>query len=143
MKNKQSAFVTMSSDQKLENTFEMSLTSQAIQRMIQDSMQSTLPRVLSFVFSVAGLSGIGIKPTLWFIDSTAFNHMTNKKHKFVDLKPYSLNQSITAANGTKLPIQGIGIVCLSNNSSQSICLPSSLYVPRLITNLIYVGQLTD
>ena len=85
--------------------------------MIQDSMQSTLPGVLSFVFSIVGLSGIGIKPTPWFIDSAAFKHMKNQKHTFVDLKPCSLNQSVTAANSTKLPIQGIGTVCLSNNSS--------------------------
>ena len=58
----------MSSDQKSENTFEMSLIPQALQKMIQDLMQSTLPGVLASVFSVVGLSSIGIKPTPWFID---------------------------------------------------------------------------
>ncbi|KAL5827857.1 hypothetical protein ACOSQ3_019709 [Xanthoceras sorbifolium] len=66
--------------------------------MIQDSMQSILPGVISSVFSVAGLSGKGIKSTPWFLDSAAFNHMTNQKHAFVDLKPCSLHQSLTDHN---------------------------------------------
>ncbi|KAL5732622.1 hypothetical protein ACOSP7_031972 [Xanthoceras sorbifolium] len=111
--------------------------------MIQDSMQSTLPGAISSVFSVAGLSGKGIKSTPWFLDSAAFNHMTNQKHAFVDLKPCSLHQSVTTANGRKLPIQGVGTVRLSNNSTKSIWLPNTFYVPRLIANLISVGQLTD
>ncbi|KAL5799442.1 hypothetical protein ACOSQ4_032326 [Xanthoceras sorbifolium] len=100
LKNKQSqsAFVTMSCDEETKKTNATSLTPQAIQKMIQDSMQSTLPGAISSVFSVAGLSGKGIKSTPWFLDSAAFNHMTNQKHAFVDLKPCSLHQSLTDHN---------------------------------------------
>ncbi|XP_048231256.1 uncharacterized protein LOC125370287 [Ricinus communis] len=97
--------------------------------MIQETLQSALPCAISSAFSVAGLSCKGIK---WFLDSAAFNHMSGQKHVFSKLKPYHLIQTIVTANGRELPIEGIGTICLTDKSKNSICLPNDLRTGQVI-----------
>lgn len=104
----------MNYDQEKSSADETFITPQAIQKMIQETMQSTLPGAIFSAFSVAGLSGKGINSDTWYLDYVAFNHMSRQKQAFSEIKSCSLNQSITTANGRKLPIKGVGTVLLTN-----------------------------
>jgi Pol polyprotein/gag-pre-integrase-like protein len=74
---------------------------------------------------------------IWIIDSGASHHMSPQLESFVSLSPHS-SPPIVTADGTTMPLEGIGSVATS-----SIFLDQVYYVPNLALNLCSVGQLCD
>ncbi|CAN0896019.1 Retrovirus-related Pol polyprotein from transposon TNT 1-94 [Linum grandiflorum] len=118
-----SAGSTMSSDSTIDS-------------MVQAALQRVLPQALNAAFATVGISGTP-SSTPWFIDSASFNHMTGNAGLFTTYSPIS-NRHIEVANGQHLPIAGIGRI-----ETPTITLPNTLHVPRLVPNLVSVGQLID
>lgn len=100
------------------------ITAEEIQQMIQSAL------------SAMGLSGN--LSSKWYFDSGASNHMTGTSKGFFSLSPYHGSGQITTADGTNLPISGIGVVSVNNTRLEDV-----LLVPKLSTNLISVGQLVE
>ena len=72
---------------------------------------------------------------LWYVDSRAFNHMTNNPTALCHVQPYAGQSSIQTTNDNSLPIAAIG--------DASFKLTDVFLAPQLFTNLISVGQLVD
>ncbi|CAL1403064.1 unnamed protein product [Linum trigynum] len=63
--------------------------------------------------------------------------MTSSRQLFQDICP-SPSVALQVADGSRLSRNGIGTVC-----DKGLLLKDTLYVPELVPNLIYVGQLPD
>jgi len=100
------------------------VTPEAIQQMIQAAL------------SAMGLSGNNSQK--WYIDSGASNHMCGQSHSFQSITPYTGTDKISTADGTNLSIAGIGDVSLKDNTLSEV-----MFVPKLASNLISVGQLVE
>ncbi|CAL1367505.1 unnamed protein product [Linum trigynum] len=83
------------------------LTSEALEQMVQATLQKVLPGALHSVFSVhSNASG---KSSLWHLDSAAYNHMSGDRDGFMQLRP-SPSIELQVANGACLPVRAIGTV---------------------------------
>ncbi|CAL1410296.1 unnamed protein product [Linum trigynum] len=102
------------------------VTSATLEQMVNKAISSAFP----------SLKMSGKIPT-WILDSGCFNHMTSNCSVLKDLSPVH-DLSIHAADGAELQVNGVGSV----NSSR-VHLPNTLHVPRLVPNLVSVGQLTE
>ncbi|CAN1243593.1 hypothetical protein LINPERPRIM_LOCUS5737 [Linum perenne] len=111
-----------------------STPSSSIVQLIQEELQRALPAALQSAFAAMGLLGI---PPTWFLDSACFNHMTGDKSVFSEYKSVD-NVSIEVASGQKLLAAGVGTA-----HACDLILPNTLHVPKLVLNLVSVGQLTD
>ncbi|CAN1807703.1 Retrovirus-related Pol polyprotein from transposon TNT 1-94 [Linum perenne] len=111
-----------------------STPSSSIAQLVQEELQRVLPAALQSAFAAMGLSGI---PPTWFLDSACFNHMTGDKSVFSEYKSVD-NVSIEVASGQKLLAAGVGTA-----HACDLVLPNTLHVPKLVPNLVSVGQLTD
>ena len=81
---------------------------------------------------------------IWLLDSGATNHICCLRYKFSKIKPY--NSTIKVGDGRKLKVEGIGEVNLkiqSNNGIIILQLQQVLFVPKLSTNLLSIGKLTQ
>ena len=76
----------------------------------------------------------------WYLDSAATSHMTNCKDCFIKIK--QIRDTVTVADGGRLPIKGIGMVRVQFGRDW-VRLDSVLYVPDLQENLLSIGQLAD
>lgn len=83
----------------------------------------------------------------WIIDSGCSNHMSPYQHIFADLKMFQSKRQrdyVKMANGTSLPILGIGSVsCFavdSNHIQHPVTLNNVLFVPGLQNNLFSTRQ---
>ncbi|CAN0877143.1 Retrovirus-related Pol polyprotein from transposon TNT 1-94 [Linum grandiflorum] len=110
------------------------LSQDAIRRMVQDAIKEALPTALTSVFAAGMHSRSGF---FWHLDSAAFNHMTSSRSSFEQIRP-GPRMELQVANGTRIPVQGIGTVV-----NKGLQLPDTLYVPQLVPNLVSVGQLVD
>ena len=90
------------------------ISSDALQKMILELVQAILLGVISSALSLVGASGTPRSSTPWYLNSAAFNHMSNQPHIFSEIKPCSVNKFVTTANGKQLPIQGVGTAYLPN-----------------------------
>ncbi|KAK4485459.1 hypothetical protein RD792_008100 [Penstemon davidsonii] len=79
----------------------------------------------------------GKSPSTWLLDSGASHHMSPDSTVFTVLhsKPYG---SVTTADGTPMPLAGIGPIDTPNMSLDSV-----YHIPNLAMNLVSVGQLCD
>ncbi|CAN0875498.1 Retrovirus-related Pol polyprotein from transposon RE1 [Linum grandiflorum] len=107
-----------------------------ITQLIQSELARALPQALQSAFATLGLSGKSSSRP-WFLDSAAFNHMYGDASLFQSYAPID-HQSVEVANGQHLPICGIGTI-----KTNTITLPSTLHVPKLVPNLVSVGQLIE
>ncbi|CAL1376492.1 unnamed protein product [Linum trigynum] len=96
-------------------------------------IHSALQEVMHSAFSTG--NGSGNSPH-WLLDSAAFNHMTNRVGSFTSLRP--VTQRLQVADGTILPVTGMGRIVESG-----LHLDRVLHAPRLVPNLISVGQLAE
>ncbi|CAL1407048.1 unnamed protein product [Linum trigynum] len=106
------------------------LTQANVRRMVAEALQEALPSALNSAFSTGGGSGISSR---WLIDSAAFNHMTNARSHFSTLNT-RLTPSLQVANGSWLPTHGVGTATMGR-----VSLPNTLYVPKLVPQLVSVG----
>lgn len=94
---------------------------------------------LPSAFSAMSMSGVPYAPT-WFPDTGANNHMTADDSSFANRQAYNGTDQVTVANGTTLPISGIG--------NMNISTPSSTFklrnvLPNLKANLLSVSRFTQ
>ncbi|KAI9197572.1 hypothetical protein LWI28_000890 [Acer negundo] len=101
------------------------LTSKTVQQMIQSA------------FSDFGLTSKDVSSSLWYMDSTASNHMTSSLAPLANVKSYAGNMQIRTANGETLPIKSVGDI------PYTLPLTNVFHALDLTSNLIFVGQLID
>ena len=100
------------------------LTPEMVQQMIISALSA---------FGFSGNYKFPSKP--WYLDSGAFNHMTNTVASLSNVRNYDGNLKINTADGSSLLISAVG------DLSPSL---TDVFVSRdLSTNLISVGQLVD
>ena len=80
----------------------------------------------------------GTNQPSWALDSGASVHMSPDSSSFTSITPNSISPSITTADGTPMPLAGIGTI-----HTPKISLPNVLCVPKLTMSLASVGQLCD
>ncbi|CAN0840535.1 Retrovirus-related Pol polyprotein from transposon RE1 [Linum grandiflorum] len=110
------------------------MTPEDVRRLIQEALEDALPSALTSAFSTGMISRSS--PT-WHLDSAAYNHMTNARCSFTTMKsapPIDLQ----VADGSRLQVKGIGHMV-----HQQLSLLDTLFVPKLVPNLVSVGQLTE
>lgn len=104
------------------------------------SQQASLP--IAFLAqrgtSSACLSIRPSPPTPWVIDSAATDHMSGISSLFTHIQSSSSLSPVTVADGSTVPIRGIGTV----EPSPSLSLSSVLYIPSFSFNLMSVSKLT-
>ncbi|CAN0913224.1 Retrovirus-related Pol polyprotein from transposon RE1 [Linum grandiflorum] len=110
------------------------LTSADVRRLIAEALQEVLPSALNSAFATGTTAG---NLPRWLLDSAAFNHMTSGRKYFSFLKPDNTT-SLQVANGACLPACGMGTV-----TTGDVTLSNTLLVPKLVPNLVSVGQLTE
>ncbi|GAB2275324.1 hypothetical protein Dimus_039121 [Dionaea muscipula] len=96
---------------------------------------STAPLVHS-AHSAAYLSS---SPRHWIIDTGASDHTTSSLGMMCDFSPTSSYLDVRIADGTYIPVKGIGTVTLTC----TLTLSSVLYIPTLSVNLLSVSALTQ
>lgn len=74
----------------------------------------------------------------WFFDSGCCTHMTTDSSIFSFKKHVPYTYPINIVDGFQLHVNHIWSASISNLS-----LPATSHVPKLIMNLIFVGQLCD
>ncbi|CAL1369837.1 unnamed protein product [Linum trigynum] len=111
-----------------------SLSSETIEQLVQSALEKVLPSALQSVFSATPPTGT---PVSWHLDSAAYNHMSSIHDQFLTLKR-APSLELQVANGSRLPVQGMGTVRQPN-----LMLSDTLYVPGLVPNLASVGQLFE
>jgi transposase InsO family protein len=73
----------------------------------------------------------------WVIDSRASDHMTGNSSLLSNISNPCSPFSVTVANGTKTPVQGIGTI-----STPNLTFPNVLYLLKFPFNLLSVHKLT-
>ncbi|CAN0862290.1 Retrovirus-related Pol polyprotein from transposon TNT 1-94 [Linum grandiflorum] len=110
-------------------------TSVDIHQMVRAALSEVLPSAIQSAFATFGVNG---KPRPWLLDSAAFNHMTGGDRSVFRTYNSVPHMAVQVASGETLPVSGIDRV-----STQDLNLPNTLHVPKLVPNLISVGQLTE
>ena len=83
---------------------------------------------------------------IWFADSGASSHMTNRCDWFHELHVYKGKKIVEIADNNRLEIHGIGTILIEsrvNNQWEPVRLENVLYVPDLSKNLLSTAALTD
>ena len=128
---------------------------QEVQRLVREEMQQ-LKNLLTSGGSVMGstsLAGSGnlnflsdflalsvsnnsIKEA-WILDSGAIDHMTPNKENFMRFNPIDKGRYVKTADGTLLPVMGIGTIKLDPIG----LLTQVFYIPKLFVSLVSVQRL--
>lgn len=119
-----------SSVDSLAGQFQKFLASQSL------SQNMTAPQSQHFAMSAPSISGLN--SPLWILDSGASYHMSHDCSSFISMSFDSRSPSILTADGTPLPLTGIGTI-----QTTHVSLPNVYCIPKLTMNLVSVGQLCD
>ena len=80
--------------------------------------------------------------TTWYLDNGASNHMTGDRNKFQNLdERYS--GSVKFVDGSSMKIQGKGTIVFGYMNGEQWTLEEVYYIPKLCSNLVSLGQLTE
>ena len=78
----------------------------------------------------------------WYLDNGASNHMTRDRNKFQNLhERYSRN--VKFGDSSSVKIQGKGTIVFGCRNREQWMLEEVYYIPRLCSNLVSLGQLTE
>jgi hypothetical protein len=84
---------------------------------------------------------------IWYADTGASEHMTDRRDWFSYLKEYQSGQhSVMVADDHSLPVQGKGDINIErtvNGITRPGILKNVLYIPDLKRNLFSIGQATE
>ncbi|KAD5803372.1 hypothetical protein E3N88_14732 [Mikania micrantha] len=89
---------------------------------------------------VASTEGAKNNSHLWFLDSGCSNHMTGSKGIFTSLDE-AFKLEVNLGDKKKLNVEGKGTVRISMKDDRYKLLDDVYYAPRLLYNLLSVGQL--
>lgn len=83
-----------------------------------------------------------MNPDLWYVDSGASMHMTNRHDWMYDVTSPPI-PTITVASKTLLPVESVGKVnlLLNGNEESKIQVKQVLYIPKLAANLLSVSAM--
>ncbi|CAL1354944.1 unnamed protein product [Linum trigynum] len=109
------------------------VSSETLDAALAQALQRILPTALNVAFPTAPNQG----NNKWLLDSAAFNHMTYLRQLFSHIRPVD-KLSLQVANGHHLPVSGVGTF-----QGSQLTLDNTLYVPKLVPNLVSVGQLAE
>ncbi|CAK1591321.1 unnamed protein product [Parnassius mnemosyne] len=95
----------------------------------------------SFVAAFSACSQT-MNPDLWYVDSGASMHMTNRSDWMYDVTSPPI-PTITVASRTPLPVENMGKVNLliNGNEQSKIQVREVLYIPKLAANLLSVSAM--
>ena len=79
---------------------------------------------------------------IWYLDNGASNHMTGDLHKFRDIDT-TVNDKVCFGDGSAVEIQGKGSTLFQGISGDQWILFDVYYIPKLRSNLVSLGQLTE
>jgi len=91
----------------------------------------------SFAKGLNSSSVSGNSRSIWILDLGASHHMSYDDKSFVYMNPVS-SMSVMTADGTPMPLAGIGSV-----STSKLSLSNVYHIPKLTLSLAYVSQLCD
>ncbi|CAL1376450.1 unnamed protein product [Linum trigynum] len=111
-----------------------SLTWADVRRLVHEALKEALTTTLTSAFATGTVSST----TPWHVDSASYNHMTGSRQSFRTLDISVPCLDLQAANGSLMSVEGVGHIV-----RPSISLPDTLYVPKLVPNLVSVGQLAE
>lgn len=78
----------------------------------------------------------------WYIDNGASSHMTRDKEKFHELDK-SVTGKVTFGDRSTIEIMGKGSIMFICKNGEYWLLQEVYYIPRLRSNLVSLGQLTE
>jgi len=86
----------------------------------------------------------GGNPTgnIWYLDNGASNHMTGDLQKFKDLD-HGITGKVRFGDDSTVTIHGKGTIVFQGKFGDQWILSDVYYIPRLRSNLISLGQLTE
>jgi hypothetical protein len=96
-------------------------------------------------WTVWNTPSLGVNPTTWLVDSGATSHMTWNRALFTTFEVIEPPTTVTVANGTTIPCQGVGTVELHQDGTMLSCITiqNVRYMPDLNINLLSVSGLED
>jgi hypothetical protein len=104
-------------------------------------LDNTLMITSANTSSINSISNYNTKNSI-ILDSGASEHFTPNKDWLLDYKPVN-NKYITIANGTKLPLLGIGKIPILTSNNAEILVTEVNYVPAITTTLLSTKALTN
>jgi len=122
------------------------LVETALPGQLQYSSDNRAPRVLlKEAGTVPELHlAEGGNPTgnIWYLDNGASNHMTGDLQKFKDLD-HGITGKVRFGDDSTVTIHGKGTIVFQGKFGDQWILSDVYYIPRLRSNLISLGQLTE
>ncbi|CAD6255874.1 unnamed protein product [Miscanthus lutarioriparius] len=79
---------------------------------------------------------------VWYLDNGASNHMTGDRAKFRDIDS-TVSGKVTFGDGSTVDIHGRGSILFQGVSRDQWVLYDVYYIPKLKSNLVSLGQLTE
>ncbi|XP_042407543.1 uncharacterized protein LOC121997275 [Zingiber officinale] len=79
---------------------------------------------------------------VWYLDNGASNHMTGHREKFQELDE-TITGRVRFGDGSTIEIMGKGTVVFECKNGDQKALHEVYYIPKLCSNIISLGQLTE
>jgi hypothetical protein len=83
-----------------------------------------------------------VAPCRWVLDTGATNHMTRSRRLFAELDT-SVTGTVRFSDGSVVDIKGKGTVLFALKSGEHRWQDGVYYIPRLMTNIVSLGQMDD
>jgi hypothetical protein len=80
--------------------------------------------------------------SVWYLDNGASNHMTGDHRKFRDLNS-AVSSKVRFGDDSSVDIMGKGSIVFQGKKGDQWVLSDVYYIPKLRSNLISLGQLTE
>ena len=80
--------------------------------------------------------------TTWYLDTGATNHMTGNRDAFIDIDT-GIRGTVRFGDGSEVEIQGSGTVLFEGKTGEHLPLTGVYYIPRLVSNIVSLGQLDE
>lgn len=91
------------------------------------------------------LQGINSEPynyDVWYLDTGAANHMSGSKSLFIEIDENCIGK-VKFGDGSVVEVEDRGNVLLSCQNGEKKLLSNVLYIPKLKTNILSLGQLDE
>ncbi|KHN14696.1 hypothetical protein glysoja_049789, partial [Glycine soja] len=78
----------------------------------------------------------------WYLDIGCSNHMSGRREWFTTLDETS-KSTVKFADHSSITAEGIGSVMIQRKDGKKACISNVLYVPKMKSNLLSLGQLLE
>ncbi|KAH7866011.1 hypothetical protein Vadar_014222 [Vaccinium darrowii] len=110
---------------------------------VEEKQPETLLLVEDNVFPELYLTGKDITTgSTWYLDNGASNHMSGDREKFQELDE-AITGKVRFGDGSTVQIMGKGSILFECKNGDQWALKDVYYIPRLCSNLISLGQMTE